>query len=96
MPKATYISAGSTTLVKSGAGFLYGMHTSPANGATIYAVDSISIGAAPNLNTDLTGTLFRVGYTGAAPDFIDTKGVGFSLGLTVSATSSARITVMSD
>lgn len=96
MAKATYISAGSSTLVKSGPGVLFGLYLTPANGATVYAVDALNIGAIPNLNTDLTGTISRVTYGAATPDSVDFQGIHFDNGLVVAATSSARITVFTD
>ena len=99
MSASTYISAGSNTRVKSGAGTLYGIHVSPANGATILVQDSATgLGAAPNFNSDThTGIIGRIGmYASAVPDFIDFKGVHFGDGLTVAATSNARLIVLTD
>ena len=46
-----YISTGSNTTVKDGAGQLYGILAGGADGGTVFAVDSLGIGATPNYVT---------------------------------------------
>lgn len=100
MPRSTYISAGSTTRIKSGAGTLYLAHVSPANGSSLVLADTPNLGAAgPNFNlrTSVTSTIAFVGtYASAVPDSLDFNGTAFDNGLSVSATSSAAITVVWD
>lgn len=100
----SYVSAGSNSTIKSGAGTLYGILVSPANGATVYAVDADGtdplggIGAAPNLTGELAlaSNIARHGvFANTAPDYLDfNPGVGFNNGLVVAATSNARLTVV--
>lgn len=98
----SYISAGSNSTVKSGAGTLYRILVSPANGATVYAVDADGtaalggIGAAPNLTGDLSNTISRHGtFADAVPRELDFgPGVGFNTGLVLAATSNARLTAV--
>lgn len=96
-----YISAGSNTTVKSGAGSLYSIHISPGHGSTLTIVDSTDLGASPDLNSDsLTGIISRVGAWSTSsngiapfPDRLAFHGIGFNSGLTVAATSNARLLV---
>lgn len=96
MSTPTYISAGSTTQVRSGPGSLYGVHITPANGASVVFIDATDAGSiASNFAQDPIGIFARIGvYAAATPDFIEMKGVHFNSGLIVSATSSARLTVL--
>lgn len=91
----SYLSAGSNTTVKSGRGSLYAIVVTPAAGSTVHVVDSVSVGTTPNYNTDLTGTIAKVGpFVDAEPEAIDFGGLGFNTGLTIAATSNARLTVV--
>lgn len=93
--KALYatLSTGSNTNVKSGAGTLYAVHVFPANGSSVRIEDATDLGAAPNLNTSGTSTIeLQSGYTSATPAFVGFgPGVGFNTGLTIAATSNARV-----
>lgn len=100
-----WISAGSNTTVKDGAGSLYSINLSPGQGSVVLIVDSDgatnALGAAPNLNSDaLTGTIGRLGPystssngTAPTPTLIAFAGLGFNSGLTLAATSNARMIV---
>lgn len=100
MPRSTYISAGSSTRIKSGAGTLYLAHVSPANGSSLVLADSPNLGASgPNFNlrTSVTSTIAFVGtFASAVPASLSFNGTAFDNGLSVSATSSAAITVVWD
>ena len=97
MSRYRYISTGSNTTVKSGAGQLYGINAAGADGDTVFAVDSISIGVTPNYVTQPSNSsnLAAMPLT-AAPLAIPTYGVPFNIGLTVAATSSSLLTVFYD
>jgi hypothetical protein len=88
--KYTYISAGSNTTVKSGPGSLYKILSSNPTGSTIVLDDSVSLGQAPNFNSATAGTIGNIG--GALLDF--EPGLGFNTGLTVAASSNARLLVV--
>lgn len=88
--KYAYISAGSNSLVKSGAGTLYRIRSSNPSGGTIRVDDATDLGAAPNLNTDGASTIYR----DAAADNDFTPGLGFNTGLVIAASSNARLTVV--
>lgn len=96
MSTPTYIATGSTTLVQSGPGNLYGIHVDPQNGTQVVVIDSLNAGSiTSNFNFDPVGLIARIGtYATAVPDFLDFKGVHFNTGLTVAATSTARLTVL--
>lgn len=100
MPRSTYISAGSSTCIKSGAGTLYVAHISPANGSSLVLADTPDLGAAgPNFNlrTSVTSTIAFIGtFASTVPASIDLNGAAFNNGLSVSATSSAAVTVVWD
>lgn len=89
----TTISTGSNTTVKSGYGKLRGLVVNPAAGSVVHVVDSVSIGATPNLNTSQTGEILRIGpYVDAEPEPYRFA-IGFNVGLTIAATSNARVHV---
>lgn len=90
--KASYlfISAGSNTSVKDGPGTLYAILSNNPSGGTIRADDAIDLGTTPNLNT--TGAATIVNHGAAEIDF--GPGIGFNTGLTVAASSNARVTVV--
>lgn len=92
----TFVSAGSNTTVKSGSGTLYRVAVSPANGTTVRIDDDLDLGATPNLNTTGSGTIAYTGVFGStAPGDIDFgPGIGFNTGLTLAATSNAKLTVV--
>ena len=99
MSRYSYISAGSNTTVLSGPGTLYGVHVSPVSGASVLIADSTNLGAAPNFNADANPSggllLGRFGlYTGTPPDFLDFKGAHVNDGITIAASSNARLTVL--
>lgn len=99
MSRKTYVSAGSNTTILSGPGKLYGIHVTPAAGSAVLVADSKNLGATPNYNSDADpsgGVLIgRFGpYSGTSSDFLDFKGAHVNDGITVAATSSARVTVL--
>ena len=98
MPKSQFISAGSNTNVKSGAGQVYGVNVGGVDGASVFLVDSVSIGATPNYITQRSNgsNIAVVGPLGAAGGSVDLHGSQFMVGLTVAATSSAPVTVIYD
>lgn len=96
MGKSYYatLAAGSNTTIKTGYGTLKSITVTPAAGTTIHIVDSVSIGATPNLNTSLTGEIFRVGpFVDAEPEYLGPYQIGWNVGLTIAATSNARVHV---
>ena len=92
----TFISAGSNTTVGTGARTLYRVHVSPANGTTVRIDDATDLGAAPNLNATGTATIASAGvFASTAPGIIDFgPGVGTNAGITLAATSNAKLTVV--
>lgn len=105
MSRITKLSTGSTTLVKNAPGTLYAVHVFPVNGASVQIAD---IATAPNptsggFDFSITSTVsgsnwsYRTQVYGSSsgPEYIDFKGLQFSQ-LTVSATSSARVDVITD
>lgn len=99
--RSTYIADGSNTTIKSGAGSLYTVHVMPGHGSTLMLVDSTNLGTSPDLNSDsLTGIIGRIGSWSTSsngvspfPDRIAFDGLGFNTGLTIAATSNARVVV---
>ena len=85
-----FISAGSNTSVKDGYGTLYRILSSNPSGGTIRVDDAIDLGAAPNLNA--TGSDTIVNHGAAELDF--GPGIGFNTGLTVAASSNAKLTIV--
>ena len=98
MSRSTFIATGSTTLVKTGPGYLYGVHISPANGASLVTIDSLTTSnTGVDFNANVTGMISRDGlWATTVPDFVPFYGVRFDNGLTVAASSSARLTVLTD
>ena len=98
MSRPTTIATGSTTLVKTGPGYLYGVHISPANGASLVTIDTLTTSnTGVDFNANATGQISRDGlWASAVPDFVPFWGVRFDTGLTVAASSSARLTVFTD
>ena len=99
MSRYTYISAGSSTTVLSGPGKLYSIHITPVAGSTLLVADSKNLGASPTFNSDADpsgGVLIgRFGpYGGTTTDYLDFKGASVNDGITVAATSNARLTVL--
>jgi len=94
----TFISAGSNTTVGTGARTLYRVHVSPANGTTVRIDDATDLGATPNLNATDTATIAATGvFANTAPGVIDFgPGVGTNIGITLAATSNAKLTVVWD
>lgn len=95
MSRITFISAGSTTLVASGGGNLYGVAVDKGNGATVLVADSLNLGATPDYNAvNQTGLMRSIGtLQTAGPYDAEFKGAHFSTGLSISASSTARVTV---
>lgn len=88
------VSAGSNTTVKSGYGKLRSVTVTPAAGTVVHVVDSTSIGATPNLNTSQTGEILRLGpFVDAEPEYFGPYHIGINSGLTIAATSNARVHV---
>ena len=92
----THISAGSNTTVGTGARTLYGVHVAPQNGTIVRIDDATDLGATPNLNASGANTIAYVGtFANTAPAFIDlSPGVGTNAGITLAATSNARLTAV--
>lgn len=92
----TFISAGSNTTVGTGARTLYRVHVSPANGTTVRIDDATDLGATPNLNATGASTIAATGvFANTAPGVIDFgPGIGTNTGITLAATSNAKLTVV--
>ena len=86
-----YISVGSNTTVKSGAGTIYTVATSNPSGSVVRVEDNTDLGAAPDLNNGGTST---IGIFNGGNFFNLGPGVGFNAGLTIAATSNARVAVV--
>lgn len=84
-----YLSVGSNSTVKSGAGTLYAIASSNPAGGTIRIDDATDLGATPNMNTDGSATVYR----GTAANVVF-GGLGFNAGLTIAASSNASVTVV--
>lgn len=98
MPKVAYVALGSNTTIKSGAGTLYGVAIGGAAGGTFVALDSVSIGNAPDYNAigrSVPSNLAILPGLAATPSYIDLPG-RFSTGLTVAATSNADLSIFYD
>ena len=98
MPYA-FISAGSTTRVKDGPGLLKSVWITPVAGGSLLIADNPDMGASgPNFNnlTSVTSTIgiHGVFVTGTNPTFFDAFATRFQNALTVSASSSQRVTVL--
>lgn len=102
MSTPTGISIGSTTLVKSGPGHLYGLHVTPTQGSALVILDTLTTtNSGADLNAAVVqGTLIdRLGWSAASttpPQDLSYYGTTFSSGLTVAASSNARVTVFTD
>ena len=97
MSRSTFISAGSNTRIASAGGVLYGITASgpTAAGAIILVQDSVTgLGASPNYNSVAhTGLIAHVGPLIAGVTSVPFHGVRFENGLTVAASSNAKLTV---
>lgn len=97
MPYA-YISAGSTTRVKDGPGLLKGIWVSPVAGGSLVLADNPDLGnGGPNFNalTSITSTIGIHGvFIAGNPVPLDGFATRFQNALTVSATSSSRVTLL--
>jgi len=91
-----FISLGSNTNVVDGPGQVYGVTVSGVNGASVYLVDSLSIGATPNYLTQISdgSNIAVIGPLTAAGGVFDLWGAPFTYGLTVAATSNASLGVV--
>jgi len=85
-----FIALGSNTTVKSGAGTVYTVATSNPTGSAVRVDDSVSLGQAPDLNTGGTAT---IALLSGGSFFNLGPGIGFDAGLTVAASSNARVSV---
>lgn len=96
MGKSYYstVSTGSNTTVKTGFGTLKSLTITPAAGTVVHVVDSVSIGATPNLNLAQTGEILRIGpFVDAEPEYFGPYQLGLNAGLLIAATSNARVHV---
>lgn len=98
MSRKTFISAGSNTTVRSTGTTLYGVHVTGASGGTVLLVDNANLGTTPNFNVVTQTGLFSVigPLANAGPHDLNYRGVRLENGLTIAATSNARITVFTD
>lgn len=98
MPQHTFISTGSNTRVKEGEGTVYGAVVGPANGGSVFFVDSTSIGVTPNYVTQLSNSSnIAMAYPlTTAWQQVNMFGARFQDGLVVAATSNAAVTVFYD
>jgi hypothetical protein len=101
MPQSTYISLGSNTTVKTGAGVVYGVGVSGiANGGTVFLVDSAGLGVAPSYPAQFANSsniaVFGTVAAATGPFGQNLWGAHFQRGLTVAATSNANFTVFWD
>ena len=98
MSRWHFISAGSNTTVSSTPTRLYSVHVSGANGGTVLIADNDDLGATPNFNVaSQTGLVASLGpLANAGPHAFNFAGARIENGLTIAATSSARITVFTD
>ena len=98
MPYA-FISAGSSTRVKDGPGLLKSVWIMPASGGSLVIADNPNLGAGgPDFNalTSVTSTITNLGVWPATPSptFFDAFATRFQNGLSIAASSSARVTVL--
>lgn len=94
-----FIANGSNTNVKVGPGVIYGGEFHGANGATLFLVDSLSIGATPNYVTQVSNTSNIAVYgpaLSATTVNVNTFGARFQVGLTVATTSNANASIIYD
>lgn len=98
MSKSAFVSSGSNSNVKSGAGQVSGVVVGGVNGASVFLVDSVSIGASPNYVTQLSNSsnIATIGPVSAVGGSFPLYGAPFYRGLTVAATSNANVTVVYD
>ena len=101
MSKIAYVSAGSSTRVKDGTGTLFGIWLEPFVGSSLILADNPDLGSAgPDFNSvaSVTSTIGLHGPWPAnpVPVFLDAHALRFSNALTVSATSSARVSIFFD
>ena len=94
----TFISAGSTTRVKDGPGLFKGAWLTPVAGGSLVIADNPILGnGGPDFNalTAITSTIGIHGVWPASPSptFFNGFATRFDNALTVSASSSARVTV---
>jgi hypothetical protein len=88
------VSTGSNTTVKSGYGRLKSVTVTPAAQTQVHIVDSVSIGTNPPLISAVTGDILWLGpFVDAEPEYFGPFDIGFNAGLTVAATSNARVHV---
>lgn len=99
MPRSQFISTGSNTTVKSGAGQVYGVIVGGVNGGSTFVVDSVSIGVTPNYPNQVSNSsnLAVIANLAAGnPQHYPMYGATFNRGLTVAATSNTPVTVFYD
>ena len=90
---STNISTGSNTTIKATGGSIYRINWTKPTGSTIRIEGSANLGATPDLNASGTDTIM-LGLA-ATTDYDIAFGPGVSFrGLSVAATSNARVTVI--
>ena len=88
------LATGSNTTIKSGGGTLKSITITPAAQSQVHVVDSVSIGTNPTLITSVTGDILWLGpFVDAEPEYFGPYEIGFNTGLTIAATSNARVHV---
>ena len=96
MSRSNYatLATGSNATIKSGYGILKSITVSPATQSQVHVVDSVSIGTNPSLIAAVTGDVLWVGpFLDAEPRYFGPYEIGFNSGLTIAATSNARVHV---
>ena len=94
MSRSNYatVATGSNTTIKSGYGRIKSVTVTPAAQSQVHIVDSVSIGTNPALISSVTGDILWLGpFVDAEPEFFGPYDIGFNTGLTVAATSNARV-----
>ena len=91
--RSTIISTGSNTTIKPGAGTIYRVNWTKPTGGSIRVEGNKDLGAAPNLNASGSDTIILGLAATTDFDIPFGPGVGFD-GLSVAATSNARVTVV--
>ena len=91
--RAAIIALGSNTTVKAGAGRLHRVNWTKPTGSSIRIEGVKDLGAAPNLNASGNDTIFFGLAATTDYDIPFGPGVGFD-GLTIAATSNARVNVV--
>lgn len=95
---SSFLSAGSNTALKTTSGYVRGVVVGGVNGASVFLVDSLDLGATPNLGTQSSNgsNVAVLGPVTAAGGSFNLFGAHFDRGLIVAATSNAPVTVIFD